>query len=89
MISYLYVLLVRGTPLIVQIFFMYFGANLLLGFDLFPRAVDLGVISIDGAVVAGTVALADQRRRLHERDHPRRHRRGRPRGRWRRRSRSA
>jgi polar amino acid transport system permease protein len=57
-ISYLYVLLVRGTPLIVQIFFMYYGANLLLGFNLFPRAVNLGVISIDGVVVAGTVALA-------------------------------
>src|SRR3954468_10294236 len=38
-VSYLYVLLVRGTPLIVQIFFMYYGANLLLGFDLFPRTV--------------------------------------------------
>src|SRR5438034_998799 len=38
-ISYLYVLVVRGTPLIVQIFFVYYGANLLLGFDLFPRTV--------------------------------------------------
>jgi polar amino acid transport system permease protein len=57
-LSYVYVLFVRGTPLIVQIFFMYYGANLLLGFTLFPRAVDLGFISIDGVVVAGTVALA-------------------------------
>ncbi len=53
-LSYIYVLLVRGTPLIVQIFFMYYGANLLLGFDLFPRTVG----PIDGVVVAGTVALA-------------------------------
>jgi polar amino acid transport system permease protein len=53
-IAYLYVLVVRGTPLIVQIFFMYYGANLLLGFDLFPRMVG----PIDGVVVAGTVALA-------------------------------
>ena len=57
-ISYFYVLVVRGTPLIVQIFFMYYGANLLLGFNLFPRAVNLGLVSIDGVVVAGTVALA-------------------------------
>src|SRR6185312_8579511 len=57
-LAYVYVLLVRGTPLIVQIFFVYYGANLLLGFNLFPRAVNLGVISIDGVVVAGTVALA-------------------------------
>src|SRR6266496_3616776 len=57
-ISYVYVLAVRGTPLIVQIFFMYYGANLFLGFDLFPRTVNLGLLSIDGVVVAGTVALA-------------------------------
>ena len=57
-ISYFYVLVVRGTPLIVQIFFVYYGASLLLGFDLFPRTVDFGFVSIDGVVVAGTVALA-------------------------------
>jgi polar amino acid transport system permease protein len=53
-LSYIYVLFVRGTPLIVQIFFVYYGANLLLGFDLFPRTV----AGIDGTVVAGTTALA-------------------------------
>jgi polar amino acid transport system permease protein len=53
-ISYVYVLVVRGTPLIVQIFFMYYGANLLLGFDLFPRTIG----PLDGVVVAGTAALA-------------------------------
>jgi polar amino acid transport system permease protein len=57
-ISYVYVLLVRGTPLIVQIFFMYYGANLLIGADLFPRSVDFGLFSLDGAVVAGMVALS-------------------------------
>ena len=41
LLSYIYVLLVRGTPLIVQIFFMYYGANLLLGFTLFPRSGEL------------------------------------------------
>jgi polar amino acid transport system permease protein len=54
----LYVLIIRGTPVIVQIFFIYFGANLFLGFDLFPRTVHLGPASLSGAVVAGIVALS-------------------------------
>ena len=33
-LSGLYVLVFRGTPVIVQIFFVYFGANLLFGFNL-------------------------------------------------------
>lgn len=53
-----YVLFFRGTPIIVQIFFIYFGANLFLGFDLFPRTVGIGPFSIDGAVAAGIVGLA-------------------------------
>jgi polar amino acid transport system permease protein len=53
-----YTLLIRGTPIIVQIFFVYFGANLFLGFDLFPRSVDVFGLGISGAVVAGIVALA-------------------------------
>ena len=53
-----YVLIFRGTPIIVQIFFIYFGANLFLGFDLFPRTVGVGPLHIDGAVAAGIVALA-------------------------------
>jgi len=57
-LSYVYVLLVRGTPLLVQIFFMYYGANLLLGFTLFPRTVNFGLFSLDGVIVAGIVALA-------------------------------
>src|SRR3954471_6648176 len=56
-ISYLYVWVVRGTPLIVQIFFLYYGANLFLGFDLFPRTVNFGLFGVDGAVMAGLVAL--------------------------------
>jgi polar amino acid transport system permease protein len=57
MLSGLYVLVFRGTPVIVQIFFTYFGANLLFGIDLFPRNVNwLGGLS--GAVFAGIVALA-------------------------------
>lgn len=57
-LSGLYIWFFRGTPVVVQIFFVYFGANLFLGFDLFPRTVNLGVVSVSGAVVAGMVALA-------------------------------
>jgi polar amino acid transport system permease protein len=56
-VSGFYVLLFRGTPLLVQIFFMYFGANLLFGFSVIPNTLDLGLVSIDGAVVAGILAL--------------------------------
>jgi polar amino acid transport system permease protein len=52
-----YVLVFRGTPLLVQIFFVYYGANLLLGFTLIPNTLHLGVFSLDGAVVAGILAL--------------------------------
>jgi polar amino acid transport system permease protein len=57
LLSGLYVLLFRGTPLLVQIFFIYFGANLLLGFTLIPNSLDLGLFRLDGAVVAGILAL--------------------------------
>jgi polar amino acid transport system permease protein len=57
-IAYLYVLFVRGTPLLVQIFFIYYGANLLLGFTLFPRTVDFGLFGLDGPIAAGIVALS-------------------------------
>jgi polar amino acid transport system permease protein len=56
-ISGLYVLVFRGTPVLVQIFFTYYGANLLLGFTLIPNTLNLGVVSLDGAVVAGILAL--------------------------------
>lgn len=57
-LSGLYVLLIRGTPLIVQIFFIYFGANLFFGFSLFPREVSIAGMTVSGAILAGTVALA-------------------------------
>jgi len=57
LLSGIYVLIFRGTPLLVQIFFIYFGANLLLGFTLIPNSLDLGPLSLDGAVVAGILAL--------------------------------
>jgi polar amino acid transport system permease protein len=57
LLSGLYVLIFRGTPLIVQIFFVYFGANLLFGFTLIPRTVDFGLFTMDGAAFAGIIAL--------------------------------
>jgi polar amino acid transport system permease protein len=53
-----YVLVFRGTPVIVQIFYVYFGTNLLFGFTLIPNALHLGLFTLSGAVVAGIVALA-------------------------------
>jgi polar amino acid transport system permease protein len=57
LLSGTYVLIFRGTPLLVQIFFVYYGANQLLGFTLIPNSLNLGVFSLDGAVVAGILAL--------------------------------
>jgi polar amino acid transport system permease protein len=54
----IYVTVVRGTPVIVQAFFLYFGASLLLGFDMFPRETALFGLSVKGAVLAGIAALA-------------------------------
>src|SRR3954471_19922476 len=56
-LSGFYVLIFRGTPLLVQIFFVYYGANLMLGFTLVPNTLHLGLFSLDGAVVAGILAL--------------------------------
>ena len=58
LLSAAYVLLIRGTPLIVQIFFIFFGANLFFGFSLFPREVTIAGLTVSGAIMAGTVALA-------------------------------
>jgi polar amino acid transport system permease protein len=58
LLSAAYVLVIRGTPLIVQIFFIFFGANLFFGFSLFPRQVAIAGLTISGAILAGTVALA-------------------------------
>jgi polar amino acid transport system permease protein len=57
-LSGLYVLVIRGTPVIVQIFFVYFGTNLLFGFALIPNTLHLSFFNVDGAVFAGIVALA-------------------------------
>jgi polar amino acid transport system permease protein len=53
-----YALVIRGTPVLVQIFFLFYGANLFLGIELFPRAADFGLFSVSGAILAGIAALA-------------------------------
>ena len=57
LVSGAYVLVFRGTPLLVQIFFVYFGVNLLFGFSLIPTTLHLGLFQLDGAVFAGILAL--------------------------------
>lgn len=57
-LAWVYRLVMRGTPPIVQIFFIYYGANLILGFDLFPAQLTVGSMVISGAVLAGITALA-------------------------------
>src|SRR5438046_7061253 len=56
-LSGLYVWIFRGTPLLVQIFFIYYGANELLGFTLIPNSLNVGLFSLDGAIVGGILAL--------------------------------
>jgi polar amino acid transport system permease protein len=54
-----YVWFFRGTPLLVQLFLVYFGTPYLLGgIDLFPNHVLLGPLDLSGAVLAGLVALS-------------------------------
>ena len=53
-----YVWFFRGTPVLVQMFLIYFGTPYLLGgLDLFPNNIEVGWFSLRGAVLAGTVAL--------------------------------
>jgi len=56
-LSGVYVWVFRGTPLLVQIFFVYYASNQLLGFTLIPNSLNLGFFSLDGAIVAGILAL--------------------------------
>ncbi|HET7743272.1 MAG TPA: amino acid ABC transporter permease [Gaiellaceae bacterium] len=56
-LSGFYVLIFRGTPLLVQIFFIYYGVDLLFGFNVIPVSLNFGIFRLDGAVVAGILAL--------------------------------
>jgi polar amino acid transport system permease protein len=57
-ISAVYVWFFRGTPLLVQLFLVYFGTPYLIGIDLFPPDVGAGPIELRGAVLAGIVAFS-------------------------------
>jgi polar amino acid transport system permease protein len=56
-LSGLYVWFFRGTPVIVQIFFMYFGVNILLGVTAIPNDLNLGLFTLGGPELAGILAL--------------------------------
>src|SRR5689334_367594 len=47
-LSNAYTLLFRGTPVIVQIFFVYYGVNLLFGITVIPNSLNLGLFAIPG-----------------------------------------
>jgi polar amino acid transport system permease protein len=56
-ISGVYIWFFRGTPVLVQMALLYYGTPFLLGIDLFPREMQLGMWDIRGAIVAGILAL--------------------------------
>jgi polar amino acid transport system permease protein len=56
-LSNLYTLVFRGTPVIVQIFFVYYGVNLLFGLTVIPNELNLGFVRMPGQVLAGIIAL--------------------------------
>ncbi len=56
-LSWFYQWIMRGTPPIVQIFFIYYGVNLLFGFNVFPTHATFVWVTVSGAVIAGIVAL--------------------------------
>lgn len=57
LLSGLYVWIFRGTPVIVQIFFVFLAVNILFGFALIPNTLNLGLFSLNGAAFAGILAL--------------------------------
>jgi polar amino acid transport system permease protein len=60
LVAGLYTWFFRGTPVIVQIFFWFVGAQILFGVDqLFPREVDVfGLFTVEGAMLVGITALS-------------------------------
>jgi polar amino acid transport system permease protein len=56
-VTFVYVWIMRGTPALVQVFFLFYGLPLLLGIDIFPREIDVGPLTVTGAMIAGIVGL--------------------------------
>jgi polar amino acid transport system permease protein len=58
MLSGFYVWFFRGVPTLVLIFLVYFGLPSFLGMDPFPTNMTIGPLHLNGAIVAGVIALA-------------------------------
>jgi polar amino acid transport system permease protein len=52
-----YIWFFRGTPVLVQIALLYYGTPYLLGVDLFPLEIPVAGIVLQGAILAGILAL--------------------------------
>lgn len=57
-VSKFYVWFFRGVPTLVQIFLVYFGVPAFLGTDPFPTDTHIGPFTVNGAIVAGVLALS-------------------------------
>src|SRR5690348_11815764 len=47
-LSGFYVWVFRGTPVLVQLYFIYFGVNILFGITVIPTVLHLGLFNLDG-----------------------------------------
>jgi len=56
-ISGVYIWFFRGTPVLVQIALLYYGTPYLLGVDLFPLEIHAAGLVLQGAILAGILAL--------------------------------
>jgi polar amino acid transport system permease protein len=56
-VSGVYIWFFRGTPVLVQIALLYYGTPYLLGVDLFPLEIHAGGLVLQGAILAGILAL--------------------------------
>ena len=56
-LSNTYTLVFRGTPVIVQIFYVYLAINILLGVTVIPNELNFGLFKMPGAAFAGILAL--------------------------------
>ena len=57
LLSGIYVWFFRGTPVLVQIFLVYYGVNILFGVTIIPNSLNLGFYVVDGTVFGGILAL--------------------------------
>jgi len=56
-LSGFYVWVFRGTPVLVQLYFIYFGVNILFGITVIPTVLHLGLFNLDGVALAAILAL--------------------------------